>query len=82
MTAPVELARVLVHDAGYRHAKRELELRRGEAQEEAKEARRGAEERMKIEEEESQRRWAELCSDDMPKGLADVLVVDSWRKAK
>lgn len=79
VTAPVELAKVLFHDAAYTKVRRELEIRRMEVTERHRIETEAAEREWQ---EERERRWREMTTEERQEG-ARVLEVKAWkRKAK
>lgn len=79
VTAPIELADVLMHDRIYQHAARELHLRQDKAQGEAEQARREAREREQQEAAEREQRWREM-TDDERRAIADAPNVTLMRR--
>lgn len=57
---PIELADVLMHDAAYDHARRDLELRRAEA---VRKHREEEAERYRVEHEARERAWREMLNE-------------------
>lgn len=79
VTAPIELADVLMHDRIYQNAARDLQLRQDKAQNEAEQARREAREREQQEADERERRWRKM-TDDERRAIAEAPNVTPMRR--